>query len=94
MCFLPTQEHIIFLFMWAINWLVIFSPITHFPAVLWTAQGHFLVENSEAETINRNTGMFWALLQCRYAATDHAADSGFSGDRDSLNTTDSMHYFI
>lgn len=33
-------------------------------AMLWTAQGHFLVENSEAETINRNTGMFWALLQC------------------------------
>ncbi|XP_061761263.1 UNC93-like protein MFSD11, partial [Nerophis ophidion] len=34
------------------------------PAVLWTAQGLFLVENSEAATINRNTGMFWALLQC------------------------------
>uniref|UniRef100_A0A665VDZ0 UNC93-like protein MFSD11 n=1 Tax=Echeneis naucrates TaxID=173247 RepID=A0A665VDZ0_ECHNA len=38
-------------------------------AMLWTAQGHFLVENSEASTINRNTGVFWALLQCRYAAT-------------------------
>lgn len=33
-------------------------------AMLWTAQGQFLVENSEASTINRNTGMFWALLQC------------------------------
>ncbi|KAM4716784.1 UNC93-like protein MFSD11 isoform 2-T2 [Anableps anableps] len=33
-------------------------------ALLWTAQGRFLVENSEASTINRNTGMFWALLQC------------------------------
>ncbi|XP_059204951.1 UNC93-like protein MFSD11 [Centropristis striata] len=33
-------------------------------ALLWTAQGHFLVENSEASTINRNTGVFWALLQC------------------------------
>ncbi|XP_061837983.1 UNC93-like protein MFSD11 isoform X2 [Nerophis lumbriciformis] len=33
-------------------------------ALLWTAQGLFLVENSEAATINRNTGMFWALLQC------------------------------
>ncbi|XP_037834613.1 UNC93-like protein MFSD11 isoform X2 [Kryptolebias marmoratus] len=33
-------------------------------ALLWTAQGLFLVENSEASTINRNTGMFWALLQC------------------------------
>ncbi|RXN10728.1 UNC93 MFSD11 [Labeo rohita] len=35
-------------------------------AMLWTAQGHFLVENSDASTINRNTGLFWALLQCRY----------------------------
>ncbi|KAA0705444.1 UNC93-like protein MFSD11 [Triplophysa tibetana] len=33
-------------------------------ALLWTAQGHFLVENSDVSTINRNTGMFWALLQC------------------------------
>uniref|UniRef100_A0AAQ5XET8 UNC93-like protein MFSD11 n=1 Tax=Amphiprion ocellaris TaxID=80972 RepID=A0AAQ5XET8_AMPOC len=33
-------------------------------ALLWTAQGHFLVENSEVSTINRNTGMFWGLLQC------------------------------
>lgn len=33
-------------------------------ALLWTAQGHFLVANSEASTINRNTGMFWGLLQC------------------------------
>uniref|UniRef100_A0A3Q3L200 UNC93-like protein MFSD11 n=1 Tax=Mastacembelus armatus TaxID=205130 RepID=A0A3Q3L200_9TELE len=33
-------------------------------ATLWTAQGQFLVENSEASTINRNTGIFWALLQC------------------------------
>ncbi|XP_016392393.1 UNC93-like protein MFSD11 [Sinocyclocheilus rhinocerous] len=33
-------------------------------ALLWTAQGHFLVENSDASTINRNTGLFWALLQC------------------------------
>uniref|UniRef100_A0A672YDB3 Major facilitator superfamily domain containing 11 n=1 Tax=Sphaeramia orbicularis TaxID=375764 RepID=A0A672YDB3_9TELE len=39
-------------------------------ALLWTAQGHFLVENSEASTINRNTGMFWALLQCRYGPTN------------------------
>ncbi|XP_042561708.1 UNC93-like protein MFSD11 [Clupea harengus] len=33
-------------------------------AMLWTAQGHFLVDNSDASTINRNTGVFWALLQC------------------------------
>uniref|UniRef100_A0A8C6T9A3 UNC93-like protein MFSD11 n=1 Tax=Neogobius melanostomus TaxID=47308 RepID=A0A8C6T9A3_9GOBI len=39
-------------------------------AMLWTAQGQFLVENSEASTINKNTGMFWALLQCRYRPHD------------------------
>lgn len=38
------------------------------PSVLWTAQGQFLVANSEASTINRNTGVFWALLQCRYSS--------------------------
>ncbi|XP_078096462.1 UNC93-like protein MFSD11 isoform X2 [Mustelus asterias] len=33
-------------------------------AVLWTAQGSFLILNSDCTTINRNTGTFWALLQC------------------------------
>ncbi|XP_059141605.1 UNC93-like protein MFSD11 isoform X2 [Physella acuta] len=33
-------------------------------AVLWTAQGNFLTINSNAETVARNSGIFWALLQC------------------------------
>ncbi|XP_018605241.1 UNC93-like protein MFSD11 isoform X2 [Scleropages formosus] len=33
-------------------------------AMLWTAQGNYLVQNSDASTINRNTGIFWGLLQC------------------------------
>ncbi|XP_062914791.1 UNC93-like protein MFSD11 isoform X1 [Mobula hypostoma] len=33
-------------------------------AVLWTAQGTFLVLNSDSNTINKDTGIFWALLQC------------------------------
>ncbi|XP_048408333.1 UNC93-like protein MFSD11 isoform X1 [Stegostoma tigrinum] len=32
-------------------------------AVLWTAQGNFLILNSDCTNINRNTGTFWALLQ-------------------------------
>jgi hypothetical protein len=32
-------------------------------AVLWAAQGNFLTINSTTETMTRNTGIFWALLQ-------------------------------
>jgi hypothetical protein len=34
-------------------------------ATLWTAQGAFLTLNSNHLTISRNTGIFWALFQCR-----------------------------
>uniref|UniRef100_UPI00358F03EB UNC93-like protein MFSD11 n=1 Tax=Myxine glutinosa TaxID=7769 RepID=UPI00358F03EB len=33
-------------------------------AVLWTAQGTCLTLNSDSTTMARNTGIFWALLQC------------------------------
>ncbi|ESO89144.1 hypothetical protein LOTGIDRAFT_154229 [Lottia gigantea] len=33
-------------------------------AILWTGQGNFLTVNSDSETISRNSGIFWALLQC------------------------------
>ncbi|XP_006635161.1 UNC93-like protein MFSD11 [Lepisosteus oculatus] len=33
-------------------------------AVLWTAQGNLLTINSTEHTIGRNSGIFWALLQC------------------------------
>ncbi|KAK7507828.1 hypothetical protein BaRGS_00000793 [Batillaria attramentaria] len=33
-------------------------------AVLWTGQGNFLTINSDSETVGRNSGIFWALLQC------------------------------
>lgn len=32
--------------------------------VIWTAQGNFLTLNSTKETMSRNSGVFWALLQC------------------------------
>ncbi|KAJ6660425.1 hypothetical protein lerEdw1_017849 [Lerista edwardsae] len=32
-------------------------------AILWTAQGNCLTINSNADTIGRNSGIFWALLQ-------------------------------
>lgn len=33
-------------------------------SVIWTGQGNFLTINSTPETISRNSGIFWALLQC------------------------------
>ena len=33
-------------------------------AILWTAQGYFLAQNSDHETISRNSGIFWAMLNC------------------------------
>lgn len=32
-------------------------------ALLWTAQGNFLTRNSRTETIGRNAGILWALIQ-------------------------------
>lgn len=34
-------------------------------SVMWTGQGNFLTINSDSETVARNSGVFWALLQCR-----------------------------
>lgn len=33
--------------------------------VLWTAQGKVLFDNSDKDTIGRNSGVFWFMLQCR-----------------------------
>ncbi|KAL3875933.1 hypothetical protein ACJMK2_033837 [Sinanodonta woodiana] len=33
-------------------------------AILWTGQGNFLTINSSTETLTRNSGIFWAMLQC------------------------------
>lgn len=33
-------------------------------SIFWTGQGNFLTINSDSETMSRNSGVFWALLQC------------------------------
>lgn len=33
-------------------------------AMIWTAQGNFLTLNSDERTMERNSGIFWAMLQC------------------------------
>lgn len=39
-------------------------------AIIWTGQGTYLVLNSDKTTINRNSGIFWAMLQCRFVNLD------------------------
>ena len=34
-------------------------------AILWTAQGVYISQNSDDSTSSRNSGIFWALFQVR-----------------------------
>jgi len=33
-------------------------------AIMWVGQGNFLTINSDQQTVARNSGIFWAMLQC------------------------------
>jgi len=39
-------------------------------SIIWTGQGTYLTLNSDSFTMSRNSGIFWALLQMRYAKPD------------------------
>ena len=42
-------------------------------SVLWTAQGVFLCRNSDDNTRGTHSGIFWALLQCRFVVGNAVA---------------------
>lgn len=33
-------------------------------AMIWIAQGNFLTLNSDSDTVEKNSGIFWAMMQC------------------------------
>jgi hypothetical protein len=51
-------------------------------SVLWTAQGNYLTLNSDQDTITRNSGLFWALLQCSLLIGNLYVYIAFKGDID------------
>ena len=48
--------------------------------VLWTAQGTFLSMNSDEDTISRNSGIFWAMMQMSTFIGNTFAYFMFSGE--------------
>lgn len=53
-------------FLWPQTWLLYVGSVVigTGAAMIWTGQGNYLTLNSCQETISRNSGIFWAMLQC------------------------------
>lgn len=59
-------------------------------ALIWVAQGNFLTINSGESTMERNSGIFWAMLQCSLLIGNTYVYFVFRGENDigkSLRTT-------
>ncbi|XP_014290240.1 UNC93-like protein MFSD11 isoform X2 [Halyomorpha halys] len=48
------------------TWLLYFASVIMGlgASIIWTGQGNYLTLNSDDTTMSRNSGVFWALLQC------------------------------
>lgn len=46
---------------WAIYAVTVIGGVAG--GILWTAEGNYLVLNSDANNVSRNVGIFWAFLQ-------------------------------
>lgn len=53
-------------FLFPLTWLLYLGSVVIGvgAAVIWTGQGNYLTLNSSKDTMSRNSGIFWALLQC------------------------------
>jgi len=53
-------------FLWPQTWLLYLMSVLvgAGAALIWTAQGNYLTLVSDEATITRNSGVFWAMLQC------------------------------
>ncbi|KAH9389893.1 DUF895 domain membrane protein [Tyrophagus putrescentiae] len=62
--------YIIFIanFLYPLTWLlyVVSVVVGVGAAIIWTAQGNYLTLCSNDRTMSRNSGLFWALLQCSF----------------------------
>ena len=56
-------------------------------AIIWTAQGNFLTLNSDPSTMSRNSGVFWAMLQCSMLIGNTFVFFTFQGKDDIDKTT-------
>lgn len=63
-------------------------------AVLWTAQGNYLTLMSSKDTIGRNSGIFWALLQCSLIFGNVFVNIKFSGTSDIDASTRILVYSV
>ncbi|KAL3285315.1 hypothetical protein HHI36_019424 [Cryptolaemus montrouzieri] len=66
--FIGSLTYMLFImsFLWPKTWLLYTASaiIGAGAALIWTGQGTYLTLNSSPATISRNSGMFWAMLQC------------------------------
>jgi MFS family permease len=63
-------------------------------AVIWTGQGNYLTLKSNEDTIGRNSGVLWALLQCSFLVGSAFLYAVFRGKSDIDSATRTTVYSV